>query len=173
MVATGPVPFGLTRTGAWILVALLAIVACGAERVDASSVPPLPETSPQDLADRIATSGTPVVVNVWASWCIPCRSEAPLLAAAAEQFAGEVGFIGLNVRDSQQGARSFIAEFFPDAPIVHVFDAGGDVPLALGASRAVPITIFVSASGVPHRIRTGVLDERTLALEIDELLVGG
>lgn len=163
----------MIRTVACLLAVLLAVAGCGGVRGDAASVPPLPETSEEDLATRIEAADTPVVVNVWASWCIPCRSEAPLLAAAADRFAGEVGFIGLNVRDSQGGARSFIAEFFPDAPIEHVFDAGGNVPLELGASRAVPLTIFFTAAGEPNRIHTGVLDERTLALEIDELLVGG
>ena len=92
------------------------------------------------------------------------------LEAAAETFADEVTFIGLNVRDSQDGARSFIAEFFPEAPITHLADVPGNLPLDLGASRAVPITIFYRSDGSLSRIHTGVLDERTLSLEIDEAL---
>ena len=54
-------------------------------------VPPLPETTPDDVAALLEASDRPVVLNIWASWCIPCRSEAPLLERAAEEFADRVG----------------------------------------------------------------------------------
>jgi thiol-disulfide isomerase/thioredoxin len=52
------------------------------------------------MQSLLAESAEPVVLNVWASWCTPCRSEAPLLGKAAEQFEAEVRFIGLDVRDT-------------------------------------------------------------------------
>lgn len=110
------------------------------------------------------------MLNVWASWCIPCRSEAPLLDSAAVAFGDEVRFIGLNVRDSQQDAREFVAEFLADAPIEHLFDRTGDVPPAIGGNTAVPLTFFFDADGSLDHLHTGVIDERGLALQIDELL---
>ncbi|NIS30625.1 MAG: TlpA family protein disulfide reductase, partial [Actinobacteria bacterium] len=80
----------------------------------------------------LAAAERPVVLNVWASWCIPCRSEAPLLERAAEEFEGRVRFIGLNFRDSQGKARGFIAEFFDGAPIDHFIDERDNIPAALG-----------------------------------------
>ena len=78
--------------------------------------------------------------------------------------------IGLNVRDDQAGARSFIAEFFPTAPIQHLFNPDGDIPPALGGSRGVPLTFFYAPGGELVNLHSGVIDERTLALQIDEIL---
>jgi len=151
-----------------VVVALsLLVAACGGTSVDVSAVPELPEVTAEEIASQLIASEDPVVVNVWASWCVPCRSEAPLLARAAEQDG--VSFIGINVRDDQNGARGFIAEFFPDAPIDHYFDRSGDIPVALGATRGVPITLFYAPGGELIRIHSGVIDERTLALQIDEI----
>lgn len=152
-----------------VLIALMLVTAsCGGSDVDASAVPELPVITAEDFATLLTSSEEPVVVNVWASWCVPCRSEAPLLERAASD-AG-VRFIGLNVRDDQDGARRFIAEFFPDAPIEHYFDSGGNLPIALGGTRGVPLTFFYASGGELVALHTGVIDERTLALQIDEIL---
>ncbi len=156
-----------------VVAATLAVLSgCGAP-VDISAVPELPEASTTGLIDDIRSSGQPAVVNVWASWCGPCRSEAPLLAAAASEFAGLVRFIGLNVRDNQPGARSFIAQFLSEAPIAHIFDSDGSTVADLGGTSGVPQTLFVESDGTVARIHFGVIDERTLAIEIDELRRSG
>jgi cytochrome c biogenesis protein CcmG/thiol:disulfide interchange protein DsbE len=155
--------------GAVAIVAALILSACTSP-VPIDEVPPLETVTTADVLTVVDSSDRPVVLNVWASWCIPCRSEAPLLSEAATRFSEEVAFVGLNVRDSQSGSRSFIAEFFPEAPISHFADPGGAIPVDLGASRGVPITIFYRADGSVHAIHHGVIDERTLALQIDELL---
>ncbi len=153
-----------------ILVLSAVLAACGGSNVDVSDVPELPPVTGDEMMAILAASEEPVVLNVWASWCIPCRSEAPLLERAAEQFAGEVTFIGVNVRDGQSGAREFIAEFFPDAPINHYLDRPGDVPIALGGNTGVPLTFFYAPHGELVQLHSGVIDERTLALQIDEIL---
>lgn len=124
------------------------------------------------MAQLLAGSTEPIVLNVWASWCTPCRSEAPLLARAAEQFADVVQFVGLNVRDTPEGAAAFIAEFFPDAPIEHYADPSGAIPVQLGGSRGVPLTFFLRPGGDLSHLHHGVIDERTLVLQIDELVSG-
>jgi thiol-disulfide isomerase/thioredoxin len=149
------------------LILLLLAAGCGGSDVDVSAIPQLPEVSAEELSELLATSTTPVVVNVWASWCVPCRSEAPLLERAAS--ASDARFVGLNVRDNQDGARGFIAEFFPDAPIEHYLDASGDIPIALGGTRGVPLTFFYAAGGELVALHSGVIDERTLALQLDEI----
>ncbi|MDJ0925162.1 MAG: TlpA disulfide reductase family protein [Acidimicrobiia bacterium] len=152
--------------GTALLVFVLA--ACGGKTVDISRVPELPEISVDELSGVLAGSAQPVVLNVWASWCVPCRSEAPLLEKAATT-TDDVTFIGLNVRDDQTGARSFIAEFFPEAPIDHYRDPGGDIPVGLGGNRGVPLTYFFAPHGELIELHSGVIDERTLALQIDEI----
>lgn len=149
---------------------IVLLAACGGPQIDVSDVSELPVVTMADVATLLAESDRPVVLNVWASWCIPCRSEAPLLDRAAGAFGDRVRFFGLNVRDSQVGARTFIAEFLPDAPFEHGFDQAGNVPVELGGSRAVPLTFFYAPGGELVELHTGVLDERTLALQIDELL---
>ncbi len=153
-----------------LLVFAVTVASCGSADIDFSAVPELPDTSAAELNALLTDSTTPVVVNVWASWCVPCRSEAPLLERAAESTDADVRFIGLNVRDDQDGARGFIAEFFPDAPIEHLFNPSGDAPVALGGTRGVPLTFFYAPGGELVKLHSGVIDERTLALQIDEIL---
>lgn len=152
--------------------AVLALVAaaCAGSNVDISAIGELPVATPDDIQTLLASGDRPVVLNVWASWCIPCRSEAPLLDRAANRFDAEIRFVGVNVRDSQRDARAFIAEFLADAPIEHFFDRDGDVPIALGGNRGVPLTFFYGRDGTLVELHRGVIDERTLALQIDELL---
>ena len=159
----------------------LTLAGCAGSNVDISSIPELPPTTSSDVETLVAglplppqnytlvqNSDVPVVLNVWASWCVPCRSEGPLLAAAAAA-SPQVRFVGLNVRDDQTGAREFIAEFFADAPLEHLFDAAGNIPVDLGGSRGVPLTFFYAPGGELVELHTGVIDERTLALQIDEI----
>jgi cytochrome c biogenesis protein CcmG/thiol:disulfide interchange protein DsbE len=116
----------------------------------------------------LAASDRPVVLNVWASWCIPCRSEAPLLRQAQAEFGNRVRFIGVDLRDQQDAARAFIAEFGL-AAFEHYFDASGGVPADLGAV-GVPHTFFFAPGGDLVFHHAGVIDEGALALQIDELL---
>jgi cytochrome c biogenesis protein CcmG/thiol:disulfide interchange protein DsbE len=160
------------RRRATIAALVTFLAACSGSDVDVTDVPELPVASVEQIQELLATSETPIVLNVWASWCIPCRSEAPLLAEAAKRFDDSVRFVGLDVRDSQDDARAFLAEFFAGAPIEHFFDRPGDIPVELGGSRAVPLTFFYAAEGALVDVHTGVLDERTLAIGIDEIVAG-
>ncbi len=152
------------------LVALVLVIAACGTNADTSSIPDLAEVSTDAIITSIREAGRPAVVNVWASWCGPCRSEAPLLAAASSEYRNTVEFIGLNVRDSPENAKGFIAEFFGDAAIRHVADNDGSVVADLGGTTGVPLTFFMNADASVARIHFGVIDERTLALEVDELV---
>ena len=147
----------------------IATAACSAPSID-TAVPELPLTSPEAITELLARSVQPVVINVWASWCIPCRAEAPLLNKAVSQFGEIVHFIGINVRDNQSSAQEFIEELLAETNIDHFFDRYGAVPLALGGSPGIPLTFFYRPGGSLIKLHFGVLDERTLALQIDELL---
>jgi cytochrome c biogenesis protein CcmG/thiol:disulfide interchange protein DsbE len=109
----------------------------------------------------------PAVVNVWASWCLPCRAEAPLLRQAHAEFGDEIAFIGIDYDDSQRGARLFLDEF--DLPFIHYFDRDG-VTIAEYGGIGVPRTYFFATGGELIKTHNGAIDEQTLALQIDELL---
>lgn len=153
------------------LIALVVVLAaCGGGTVDVTNVPDLAPTTPAEVRSILTASDRPVLVNVWASWCAPCRSEAPLLRTAAAEYGDRVTFLGIDVRDSQDGAKGFIAEFGLDG-FTHLFDPTGAVPGDLGGF-GVPLTFFFRPGGELSALHSGVIDERTLALQIDELLAG-
>ncbi len=127
----------------------------------------LPVTDSEEFQELLADSESPMVVNLWASWCIPCRSEAPLLTEAHRQLGGEVRFIGVATEDSQVDAEAFVAEF--SMTFENYFDRTGEVKAWIG-SLGLPTTFFVAPGGEIVSTVFGVIDERRIALEIDELL---
>jgi cytochrome c biogenesis protein CcmG/thiol:disulfide interchange protein DsbE len=111
--------------------------------------------------------GRPVVINFWASWCPPCRSEAPVLdrVARAERAAGRAVFLGIDVRDEEERARRFLADFSISYP--NGVDPG-NVETSYH-SIGLPFTVFVAADGTIARTWIGPLDEQRLATIIDEI----
>lgn len=110
--------------------------------------------------------GTPVVVNVWASWCAPCRAEMPLLDRAADEYDGQVVFLGVASKDSREEAGKFLQEVDADYP--SVFDPSGDVRQALGL-RGFPTTYFFDAEGELVASLTGGVSEPRLAAQLEDL----
>jgi len=88
--------------------------------------------------------GNPVVVNFWASWCIPCKEEAPELAAAARRYRGRVVFLGIDIQDFTADARKFMADV--DAPYVSVRDGTSKTSSAYGLT-GVPETFYLDRKG--------------------------
>jgi len=158
----------MSRSRFVAVLATLVLVVTGCTKTDSqTNVPPLSPTDATAIIAILESSAQPVVINVWASWCIPCRSEAPLIERAHDQFGDEIRFVGVNVADTQSGAQQFIAEF--GLTFENLFDASRTVPAALGGS-GVPLTFFFAPGGELVHYQPGVIDERTLALQIDELL---
>ena len=88
--------------------------------------------------------GTPVLVNVWGSWCAPCIEEAPHLAAAHEEYGDRVQFLGVDILDARGSARAFIEEFGWRYP--SVFDPPGAIRDGLGL-LGQPVTLLYSREG--------------------------
>jgi len=114
--------------------------------------------------------GTPVVLNLWASWCTPCREESPRLRQGWERLGPRgIAFLGLNIQDLREDARKFSAEFGLTYPSVR--DARRGVADDYGAT-GIPETFFVDARGrvVGHVI--GVVSAGQLAAGIRAALSG-
>ena len=159
-------------------VLVFALSGCGRnqEPVDAGYVSgngatqliaPKDRTNPINLVGKTLTGtkldiadwrGSIVVVNLWASWCGPCRAEATSLAIVSKQFSSEgVKFLGLNTRDGLSSALAFSKRFDTGYPSIQ--DSDGLLTLAFGnlGPAATPSTIFLDKQGrVAARILGGV-----------------
>ncbi len=123
--------------------------------------------SPMKLSD---SRGKAVVLNFWASWCIPCREEAPLLEAAWQALKDrEVVFLGVNIQDSEEAARDFVHGFgitFPNGR-----DAKGKIAIDYGV-YGIPETLFIDRQGRITAKVIGPLGAETLVARAREALQG-
>ena len=89
--------------------------------------------------------GAPVVLNFWASWCVPCREEAPTLERfwRAQRATGAV-VLGLDMQDVTDDARAFVRQFGMTYP--NIRDQGNDVARRYGTT-GIPETFFISGAG--------------------------
>ena len=111
--------------------------------------------------------GTPVVLNFWASWCIPCRTEAPDLAEAARANRGLVAFLGVDSRDFEQDALRFLRR--EKVPYPSVRDGTVDSAVAFGLT-GLPETYFIDAQGRMLDHKSGAISRSELAKSIALIL---
>jgi cytochrome c biogenesis protein CcmG/thiol:disulfide interchange protein DsbE len=92
-----------------------------------------------------ALRGYPVVANVWASWCGPCRFEFPVLQKLSARYGKRVAFLGVNSQDSDDTAKTFLGE----APVSYPSYTDSDKKIAdsLGATLGLPDTAFYDSTG--------------------------
>jgi cytochrome c biogenesis protein CcmG/thiol:disulfide interchange protein DsbE len=125
----------------------------------------LPAFTPARYAELLAQlRGTPVVVNFWASWCVPCETEAPLLRAAAARHGDRIQFLGVDILDAREPATEFVRAH--RLPYPNLFDPAGAIRDSVG-STGQPVTIFYAADGTVARKIDGQLSRESLAEGID------
>lgn len=112
---------------------------------------------------------SPTVLNVWATWCGPCRDELPLLQRLHERAGGDVRVVGVDIEDPNEGmALAYAAEAGLTYPQLRDLDQA--LPTALGL-RAVPLTLFIDARGrVEHTLLGPVRSSRQLAGLVEQHL---
>jgi cytochrome c biogenesis protein CcmG/thiol:disulfide interchange protein DsbE len=92
-----------------------------------------------------ALKGYPVVANVWASWCGPCRFEFPVLQKLSARYGKRVAFLGVDSQDDADAARTFLGE--EPVPYPSYSDADEQIADSIGASLGLPDTAFYDRSG--------------------------
>jgi cytochrome c biogenesis protein CcmG, thiol:disulfide interchange protein DsbE len=128
---------------------------------------PIPGLDPAAFKGRVS------VVNVWASWCVPCHEEAPLFTTLAQDK--RIQIVGINYKDSPDNARRFLGRYGNPFSIVGV-DGNGRAAIEWGV-YGVPETFIVGRDGnISYKLVGGVTPEnfdRVLKVEIEKALKAG
>ena len=174
--AAGLVAFGLAVAG---FVALLAWGLLNQSPVTGKSGStrlhkPAPEfTLPLFEGDQLTLSeqsGRPVVINFWASWCVPCRLEARDLEEAWRSYRDRnVLFVGVQTQDTEEEGRAYLSEFAVTYP--NVMDGDGKVTVDYGVI-GLPVTFFVDEGGIVVHRWVGAIDGARLTGWIEEMVSG-
>jgi cytochrome c biogenesis protein CcmG/thiol:disulfide interchange protein DsbE len=136
---------------------------------------PAPEIDLATLdGGRMALSGLrgrPVLVNFWATWCIPCRDEFPLMAAAYEEHAADgLEILGIVHDDTADGARAFARDMGATWPMLMDAD---DVAWRDYVGVGMPTSFVVDAAGIIRAFSLGGFTEDGLAAQLDTILPKG
>jgi peroxiredoxin len=121
--------------------------------------------TPWHLSDQ---RGKVVLLNIFATWCPPCRQETPGLVKLSRQFAGkQVAFVGVSV---DEGGSAVVEKFVKqyDIPYPVLFPPAGD-PLTANV-QAIPVTLLIDSQGRIAKHYVGAVDESTFAHDIEQVL---
>jgi cytochrome c biogenesis protein CcmG, thiol:disulfide interchange protein DsbE len=136
-----------------------------------------PDFSLMDLqGEKISLSelrGRPVLINLWATWCPPCRAEMPAMQGVYEKYRDQ-GFtilaINATYQDSAPAAASFVDEYDLTFPVL--MDTSGEVS-RLYQMRALPTTFFVDSEGIIQEVVIGgPISPALLQVRVEQLLAG-
>jgi len=123
-----------------------------------------PDVSLAELAGR------PVVINFWASWCVPCRKEMPAFEAVHRRRGDRVAFLGVDRQDDRSDALRFLARTGVTYPSAYDPDGKLDVPYRL---RGMPTTVVVARDGRVTEHVSGPMSQDRLEGVLDRVTKAG
>lgn len=115
-------------------------------------------------------AGRPAVINFWATWCVPCYQEHPVLVQAARALSSEVHFVGIVYDDEEARVKAFLDQKGGGYP--SLLDPEGRTAIAYGV-YGVPETYFVSPQGTIVDKHVGPLSADVLAEKLGKARGGG
>ena len=131
----------------------------------------LPLATPDSFKQLLAgMQGTPVVVNVWASWCAPCKAEMPFLNQVATRYSSQIQFLGVDIGDTLSSARGFISQHHIRYP--SVFDPAKEIKASLGF-EGQPDTVIYTSSGAVLASCAGPIIQSAFLTDIQQLTGSG
>lgn len=113
-------------------------------------------------------AGRPLIVNFWASWCLPCVAEHAVLVETVERYGAEVTVVGILYQDGPEAARGFLARY-GDGGWPHALDPSGTLAVEYGVTGP-PESFFVDASGIVRDKIIGPVTREAIAEKLVPLL---
>jgi cytochrome c biogenesis protein CcmG/thiol:disulfide interchange protein DsbE len=174
---------GWAATGVVVLSVVMAVIFTTRFGEDPNLVPSpllgqaapaleLPLLDGSGTMDLSTLEGQVVVVNFFASWCVPCREEQPDLAAAADAFADrEVVIVEIAYQDDPATALEFLDTYGRSVSAIYLADPGSRAAIAYGVF-GIPETFFVASDGIVVGKAIGATEALTLGSTIDAVLRG-
>ena len=158
-----------------ILVLVLAGISALGVRQASTDRPAVGSTAPTfsmplfdgPQVDLAALRGKPVVINFWASWCVPCEDEAGDLERTWQKYKDRAMFLGVDYVDTEPKAREFLKRFgitYPNGP-----DLGSRISYPYRI-KGVPETFVIDKNGQVRLVKIGPTTEAELSATLDELL---
>lgn len=123
-----------------------------------------------DIVDTTGSTGQPLVLNFWASWCGPCRVEMPSLQQASVKYNGRVAFVGINQGEDWPTITDFGNEYKVTYPLL--IDPDNRVNRRYEVN-SLPTTVIIDQQGVVREVIIGILSEAVLQSRVESLLAEG
>ncbi len=149
-----------------VAVAACALAGCASEGADVLTLPEIELTDLQtgDIVGADAIEG-PAIVNLWATWCGPCRTEMPAFQEVSAEY-DDVRFVGVNQGDEADAATEFLDEI--GVTFDQFLDPNGELTNALRVA-GLPATFVIDADGQVIEVHNGALDPDGIRALVAEL----
>ena len=153
-----------------LIVFVIGVLVWANNRTVSTPSGKIPDVSLEEFGQKLnGLRGKPVVLNFWASWCPPCREEAPDLEKTWRKYKGKVEFIGIDIQnDTIDDALKFLEEFGVTYPQVR--DNTGKIAISYKIT-GVPETFLITKDGQQVEHIVGATTEAKLSAAIEEKLL--